>query len=68
MALFSGLIFNVHIISFIETDFLYWADNDHGTITRIHRDGTERQTVVEQYESLDNIPVDWMSGKDLVYY
>ncbi|XP_069676734.1 low-density lipoprotein receptor-related protein 1 isoform X1 [Periplaneta americana] len=43
-------------------DYLYWADSDHGTVTRIRRDGTGRQTVVEHFESMESIPVDWLPG------
>ncbi|GLH07804.1 Vitellogenin receptor, partial [Gryllus bimaculatus] len=43
-------------------DYLYWADSDHGSITRIHRDGTGRQVVVEHFESMDSIPIDWLTG------
>lgn len=46
-----------------ELDYLYWADSDHGTVTRIKRDGTGRQTVVEHFESMESIPVDWLPGK-----
>ncbi|KDR21144.1 hypothetical protein L798_04073, partial [Zootermopsis nevadensis] len=45
-----------------ELDYLYWADSDHGTVTRIRRDGTGRQTVVEHFESMESIPVDWLPG------
>lgn len=45
-----------------QTGFIYWADSDHGSITRIKRDGTSRQTVVEQFETMDNVPVDWLTG------
>ncbi|XP_047119261.1 low-density lipoprotein receptor-related protein 1 [Schistocerca piceifrons] len=43
-------------------DYLYWADSDHGTVTRIRRDGTGREEVVEHFESIENIPIDWISG------
>jgi hypothetical protein len=46
-----------------ELDYLYWADSDHGTVTRIKRDGTGRQTVVEHFESMESIPVDWLPGE-----
>ncbi|XP_044727187.1 prolow-density lipoprotein receptor-related protein 1 isoform X2 [Chrysoperla carnea] len=45
-----------------ENDFIYWADSDHGSITRIKRDGTERQVVIEQVETIDSIAVDWLNG------
>lgn len=54
---------------FIADDYIYWADSDHGTITRIHRDGTGRQVVVEPFESvmfdtlMENMPVDLLSGE-----
>ncbi|XP_039297964.1 low-density lipoprotein receptor-related protein 1 [Nilaparvata lugens] len=35
-----------------ESDYLYWADSDHGTVSRIKRDGTARQVVVEPFDSV----------------
>lgn len=48
-----------------ESDFIYWADSDHGSITRIRRDGTDRKVVVEHYESMETIPMDWLTGKQI---
>lgn len=45
-----------------DEDFIFWADNDHGSITKIARDGTKRQVVIEQREGIENVPVDWLSG------
>ncbi|XP_075238130.1 LDL receptor protein 1 isoform X2 [Lycorma delicatula] len=51
-----------------DDDFIYWADSDHGTITRIHRDGTGREIVVQPFESvkfdilMENMPIDLLSG------
>lgn len=45
-----------------ETESIYWADNDHGTITKIKRDGTERRVVIQQHEAMETIPVDWLTG------
>ncbi|XP_063218358.1 prolow-density lipoprotein receptor-related protein 1 [Bacillus rossius redtenbacheri] len=45
-----------------ESDFLYWADSDHGTVTRIRRDGTGRKVVVEHFETMESIPSDWLTG------
>ncbi|RZF40959.1 hypothetical protein LSTR_LSTR013214 [Laodelphax striatellus] len=60
-----------------ENDYLYWADSDHGTVSRIKRDGTGRQIVVEPFDSvmfdalmensmsvdlLSGLAVDWISG------
>ena len=44
-------------------DYLYWADSDHGTVTWIGRDGIGWQTVVELFESMESIPIDWLPGK-----
>ncbi|KAK9511107.1 hypothetical protein O3M35_005737 [Rhynocoris fuscipes] len=43
-------------------DYVYWADSDHGTVTRVHRDGTGRQVVVGHFDSTDSVPVDWLTG------
>lgn len=48
----------------LDEDFIYWADSDHGTVTRIKRDGTQRKVVVEQYELMENINVDWLTGRE----
>lgn len=51
----------------VESDYIYWADSDHGTVTRIHRDGTGRQTVVEHFETMESVPVDWLTGTFQLY-
>lgn len=51
------------MVWFSASDYLYWADSDHGTVTRIHRDGTGRQAVVEHFEAMESVPVDWLTGK-----
>ncbi|CAH1393043.1 unnamed protein product [Nezara viridula] len=43
-------------------DYIYWADGDHGTITRVHRDGTGREVVIGHHEPVDSLPVDWLTG------
>ncbi|CAH2009921.1 unnamed protein product [Acanthoscelides obtectus] len=45
-----------------DEDLIFWADSDHGTITRIKRDGTERKYILEQAEIFDNTLVDWLTG------
>lgn len=45
-----------------DLDVIFWADSDHGTISRIKRDGTERRYVLEQTEVLENAPIDWLTG------
>ncbi|XP_034243195.1 prolow-density lipoprotein receptor-related protein 1 isoform X1 [Thrips palmi] len=45
-----------------ESEYLYWADSDHGSVTRIRRDGTGRKVVVEHFESMEIIPMDWLTG------
>lgn len=45
-----------------DSDVIFWADSDHGTISRIKRDGTERKFVLEQTEVLENAPIDWLTG------
>jgi integrin beta 2 len=54
-----------------EKDLILWADSDQGKITKIKRDGTERQTIVERHDAMDNsandlldgLAVDWVAGK-----
>lgn len=45
-----------------ETDHIYWADSDKGTITRIKRDGTGREVVVNSFEAIDASSGDWLGG------
>ncbi|KAF4524352.1 hypothetical protein B566_EDAN007528 [Ephemera danica] len=45
-----------------EQDLLYWVDSDHGSVTRIKRDGTGRQVVVEHHETVESIAIDWVTG------
>lgn len=52
---------NVKIIYSIEEDYLYWADSDHGTITRIKRDGSQRETIVG-LPNHDSTQTDWLAG------
>jgi integrin beta 2 len=47
-------------------DLLYWVDSDYGSVTRIKRDGTGRQVVVEHHESVESIAVDWVTGKIII--
>lgn len=45
-------------------DYLYWGDSEHGTITRIHRDGTGREVVIGHLDNADvsHVMSDWFSG------
>uniref|UniRef100_A0A336MF06 CSON015005 protein n=1 Tax=Culicoides sonorensis TaxID=179676 RepID=A0A336MF06_CULSO len=45
-----------------DTDHIYWADSDKGTVTRIKRDGTGREVIVNQYEAMDSSSGDWLGG------
>ncbi|XP_074039673.1 LDL receptor protein 1 [Leptinotarsa decemlineata] len=45
-----------------EQDYIFWADSEHGSVSRIKRDGTERSYILEQTEIFENIPVDWLTG------
>jgi hypothetical protein len=46
-----------------EQDLLFWVDSDRGSVTSIKRDGTNRHRVVEHHESVENIAIDWITGK-----
>ncbi|XP_014241482.1 low-density lipoprotein receptor-related protein 1 [Cimex lectularius] len=43
-------------------DYIYWTDSDHGTITRIKRDGTGRNVLVGNQEIPDSMATDLLSG------
>lgn len=44
------------------SDLLFYADSDKGEITRIKRDGTNRQVIVNQTDLFDANGGDWLSG------
>lgn len=43
-------------------DLLFYADTDKGEITRIKRDGTNRQIIVNQTDLFDTNGGDWLGG------
>lgn len=43
-------------------NYIYWVDSDHGSIIRIHRDGTNRQVVAEGLDSVEGLAIDWIAG------
>lgn len=45
-----------------DQDLIFWADTDRGTVARIKRDGTGRKFVLEQTETMENVPVDWLTS------
>ncbi|XP_056636916.1 low-density lipoprotein receptor-related protein 1 isoform X1 [Diorhabda sublineata] len=45
-----------------DEDLVFWADSEHGTISKVRRDGTDRNFILEQPEILENTPVDWLTG------
>ncbi|CAB3364278.1 Hypothetical predicted protein [Cloeon dipterum] len=45
-----------------EMDLLFWVDSEQGSVTSIKRDGTNRRTIVEHHDSVENIAIDWISG------
>lgn len=55
---------------FAATDTLYWGDNELGSISRVKRDGTQRETILEainvagykQQDWLGGIAIDWVAG------
>jgi len=67
-------ISRVSSASFIDylanTDTLYWGDNELGSISRVKRDGTQRETILEalnlvgykQQDWLGGIAIDWVAG------
>ncbi|XP_046809386.1 low-density lipoprotein receptor-related protein 1 [Lucilia cuprina] len=61
-----GPISRISLASYIDyhaaKDFLYWGDNDSGTISRIKRDGTQREVIIQSPEWMDNKQLDWLGG------
>ncbi|XP_055528067.1 prolow-density lipoprotein receptor-related protein 1 [Wyeomyia smithii] len=45
------------------SDFIYIADSDRGSITKIKRDGSERSVIVSNFEQVvDGNSIDWLGG------
>lgn len=50
-------------IDYIYKDgFIYWVDNDDGSITRIKRDTTNHQIIVHGVEKIEGFAVDWIAN------
>ena len=50
-------------IDFLARDYyIYWVDSDHGSINRIHRDGTNREVVADGLDSIEGLAIDWIAG------
>ncbi|CAG0883350.1 unnamed protein product [Darwinula stevensoni] len=46
-----------------EKGYIYWADNEQGRISRVRRDGTNREVVIQGVESgIEGLAVDWIAG------
>lgn len=43
-------------------NLIYWVDNEEGSITRINRDTTNYQVIVQGLEAEESIGVDWVAG------
>ncbi|XP_055918086.1 low-density lipoprotein receptor-related protein 1 isoform X3 [Eupeodes corollae] len=70
-----GAISRITLATFIDyyaaDDYLYWADSEKGIISRIKRDGTQREVILEQLDQtgeqnnqdwLGGIAIDWVAG------
>ncbi|XP_037895975.1 low-density lipoprotein receptor-related protein 1B isoform X2 [Glossina fuscipes] len=61
-----GPISRISLASFIDyhaaRDYLYWGDNERGTISRIKRDGTGREDIIKSLDWMDNRQLDWLGG------
>lgn len=55
--------FRASSIDYVHKDnLIYWVDNEEGSITRINRDTTNYQVVVQGLESEEIIAIDWVAG------
>jgi len=46
----------------LATQHLYWVDNEKGKICRIKRDGTGKETVLNDLEGVNGLAIDWIAG------
>lgn len=54
------------LLFFLEEDYIYWADSDHGTITRVKRDGSQRENIVG-LPNHDSTQTDWLAGNLFIF-
>lgn len=55
--------FRASSIDYVHRDnLIYWVDNEEGSITKINRDTTNFQVVVQGLESEECIGIDWVAG------
>lgn len=55
--------FRAFSIDYVYRDnLIYWVDNEEGSITRINRDTTNYQVIVQGLESEECIGIDWVAG------
>lgn len=45
-----------------DTNYIYFADSDKGIISRVKRDGTKRELLVNQFDQIENQSGDWLGG------
>lgn len=61
-----GPLQRISLATSVDYDFdsntIFWADSDKGTIMRISRDGTERAVLVDQSDGTDSNSGDWLGG------
>lgn len=50
------------------SDYIYWSDDEQGTIMRVKRDGTDRQIIVNHEHSGETTSGAWVSGIKNVYF
>lgn len=50
------------VLCVAEGEWLYWAEAETGRVWRVHRDGSERQLLVEQRAPLQTQPFDSLAG------
>ncbi|KAH9370046.1 hypothetical protein HPB48_001923 [Haemaphysalis longicornis] len=48
-------------IDFVD-EYIYWVDSEGGSITRIHRDMTGRETVINGLDAIEGLAIDWVAG------
>lgn len=51
-----------YIIIYYILDYIYWSDDEQGTIMRIKRDGTSRQIIVNHEHSGEITLGTWVAG------
>ena len=57
-------IYHRYFFSFLQEDYIYWVDSTARKISRIKRDLTEREVLIEdRVVGVEGLAIDWLASK-----